>query len=110
MKIFQINAVYKRLSTGSNVYELNTAFRSQGHICLAAYSTGQIQNSEQEYLIGSLVGQKCHALLSRVIGLQGYFSSRSTRKLLRKIKEFEPDVVVLNNLHANYIHLPMLLR
>ena len=110
MKILQINAVYGHLSTGSNVYEMNSAFREQGHICLAAYSTGHIKDSRQEYLIGSLFGQKCHALMSRVAGLQGYFSSCSTRKLLRKIQEFEPDVVVLNNLHANYIQLPMLLR
>lgn len=110
MKILQINAVYGHLSTGSNVYEMNSAFREQGHICLAAYSAGHMKDSQQEYLIGSLFGQKCHALMSRVAGLQGYFSSCSTRKLLRKIQEFEPDVVVLNNLHANYIHLPMLLR
>ena len=110
MKIFQINAVYGHLSTGSNVFEMNEAFRSQGHTCVAAYSAGKLGNPQQEYLIGSLLGQKCHALLSRMSGLQGYFSSGATRKLLRKLNEFQPDVVVLNNLHANYIHLPMLLQ
>lgn len=110
MKIFQINAVYGHLSTGSNVFEMNEAFRSQGHTCMAAYSVGQVQNPQQEYLIGTLFGQKIHALLSRAFGLQGYFSSGATKKLLRKLDDFQPDVVVLNNLHANYIHLPMLLR
>lgn len=110
MRIFQINAVYKQLSTGSNVYEMNMAFRGQGHICTAAYSVGQVSDPEQEYLIGALWGQKLHALLSRLLGLQGYFSPIATRRLLRKMDEFRPDVVVLNNLHANYIHLPMLLK
>lgn len=110
MKILQINAVYKHLSTGSNVYELNQAFRQQGHTCIAAYSVGTVQNEAEEYLIGSLLGQKCHALLSRALGMQGYFSSYATRRLLRKMDDFGPDVVVLNNLHANYINLPMLLR
>ena len=110
MKIFQINAVYGHLSTGSNVFEMNEAFRSQGHTCMAAYSVGQVQNPQQEYLIGTLFGQKNHALLSRAFGLQGYFSSGATKKLLRKLDDFQPDVVVLNNLHANYIHLPMLLK
>lgn len=110
MKIFQINAVYGQLSTGSNVFEMNEDFRAKGHACMAAYSVGNIQNSAQEYLIGSLPGQKCHALFSRAFGLQGYFSSGATRKLLRKLEEFGPDVVVLNNLHANYINLPMLLK
>ena len=110
MKIFQINAVYRHLSTGSNVYEMNEAFRGQGHTCVAAFSTGQLQNPDEEYLIGSHLGQKCHALLSRAFGLQGYFSSGATRKLLKKLDAFQPDVVALNNLHANYINLPILLK
>ena len=110
MRIFQINAVYGHLSTGSNVFEMNEDFRTRGHTCLAAYSVGNIQDSAQEYLIGSHWGQKIHALFSRALGLQGYFSSGATKKLLRKLDDFQPDVVVLNNLHANYIHLPMLLK
>lgn len=110
MRIFQINAVYGHLSTGSNVFEMNQDFREKGHTCMAAYSVGNIQNSAQEYLIGFRFGQKVHALLSRAIGMQGYFSSGATRILLKKLKAFQPDVVVLNNLHANYINLPLLLK
>ncbi len=110
MKILQINAVYKRLSTGSNVYEMNEALRRQGHQAVAAFSVGAVEIPEEEYLIGALPGQKIHALLSRLTGLQGYFSSHSTKKLLQYMDGYRPDVVVLNNLHANYIHLPMLLK
>ena len=110
MKVLQINAVYKHLSTGSNVYEMNEALRRQGHQAVAAYSVGTAEIPEQEYLIGSLFGQKLHALFSRMTGLQGYFSSFSTGKLLRYMDRICPDVVVLNNLHANYIHLPKLLK
>ncbi len=110
MKLLQINAVYKQLSTGSNVYEMNEALRRDGHQCIAAYSVGKIQVPEEEYLIGTHAGRKLHALLSRITGLQGYFSSGATRKLLKYMAQEQPDVVVLNNLHANYIHLPMLLR
>lgn len=110
MRVLQINAVYKRLSTGINVYELNKALQKQGHRCTAVYSVGQVSDPEEEYLIGSLWGQKLHALLSRLTGLQGYYSSWATRKLLKYMKADRPDAVVLNNLHANYIHLPMLLK
>ncbi len=110
MKILQINAVYKHLSTGSNVFELNQALRADGHQAIAAYSVGTAEIPDEEYLIGSLIGQKLHALLSRITGLQGYFSSHATKKLLRYMDQYAPDVVVLNNLHANYIHLPMLLK
>lgn len=109
MKILQINAVYKCLSTGTNVYEINTLLNQVGHQCVAAFSDGKITDPEREYKIGRTGGQKLHALLSRVTGLQGYFSRHATKKLLRYMDAFQPDVVVLNNLHANYIHLPKLL-
>ncbi len=110
MRILQINAVYGKLSTGTNVLEINQVFCAQGHTCVAAYSVGSASNPEEEWLIGSSAGQKLHAVLSRVIGLQGYFSPIATKKLLRRMDEFRPDVVILNNLHANYIHMPMLLK
>lgn len=110
MRILQINAVYRNLSTGVNVYEMNRAFRARGHQCVAAFAVGAVNEPAEEYKIGTIFGQKMHALLSRITGLQGYFSRFSTKKLLRFMDQFQPDVVVLNNLHANYIHLPMLLK
>ncbi len=110
MKILQINAVYRNLSTGVNVYEMNRAFRAQGHHCIAAFAAGAVKDPAEEYKIGTTSGQKMHALLSRITGLQGYFSRFSTKKLLQFMDKFQPDVVVLNNLHANYIHLPMLMK
>lgn len=110
MKILQINAVHRQLSTGRSMAELNDFFREKGHDAIAAYSVGAIQNPGQDYLIGNASGQKLHALLSRFTGLQGYYSYFATKKFLRYMDSTAPDVVILNNLHANYIHLPMLLR
>lgn len=110
MKVLQINAVYRRLSTGTNVYEMNRAFSAQGHQCVAAFAVGKVNIPAEEYKIGTMPDQKLHAFASRLTGLQGYFSKHATKKLLRYMDEFRPDVVVLNNLHANYIHLPHLLK
>ena len=110
MKILQINAVHRTMSTGRNVYELNQYFTQQGHQTVAAYSVGTVEDPKTERLIGKKQGQKLHAFLSRFSGLQGYFSRHSTRDLLRFMDEYRPDAVILNNLHANYIHLPMLLH
>lgn len=110
MKILQINAVYRQLSTGRAAAELNNALRQMGHQAVAAFSTGSIEDPNSEYLIGDRKGQKLHALLSRITGLQGYYSYSATRELLRFMDSYKPDAVVLNNLHANYIHLPMLLK
>lgn len=110
MRILQINAVNQIGSTGRNVSETADFLQREGHTCAVAYSVGPTVHSEIEFHIGSAVDTKLHGLLSRVSGKQGYFSKRATRKLLSFTDKFAPDVVVLHNLHANYIHLPMLLR
>ena len=109
MKILQINVVNRILSTGRNVSEMNRYFENRGDICVTAYSKGPSENPSKEFVIGNSFDVKLHALLSRITGKQGYFSFFSTRKLIDFAEEFNPDIVVLNNLHGNYINLPMLL-
>lgn len=109
MKILQINAVNKISSTGRNVHELNTCFEQKGDLCVAAFSEGKLTDPAREYIIGSNFGRKLHALFSRISGKQGYFSTLATKDLLGMMKTLTPDVVILNNLHGNFINLPLLL-
>jgi len=110
MKLLQINAVYKTRSTGRSMWELDQYFTEKAHQVCAAFSVGAVEDPQTEYLIGDHLGQKSHAFLSRLTGLQGYFSRYSTKKLLRFMDAYQPDAVILRNLHANYIHLPKLLK
>lgn len=107
MKILIVNAVNDILSTGRFCSELKDYLIQNGHSCFVAYSTGR--QTENSFQISSTIECKIHALMSRLTGMQGYFSLFSTRKLINYIKEYEPDIVQLNNLHANYIHLSKLL-
>lgn len=110
MKILQINAIGDSESTGRTCREMNDIFWSMGYEATVAYSVGMVKDMQREYKIGTPIGQRLHALLSRITGLQGYFSRNATRKLLRFMGSYKPDAVILRNLHANYIHLPMLLK
>ena len=110
MKVLQINAVNSILSTGRNAVELSEFLIENGHDSLVAFSKGPSVYSKNEYIMGSKLDAKIHGLLSRITGKQGYFSKGATQKLLQRIDEFVPDVVVLNNLHGNFINLPMLLK
>ena len=110
MKVLQINAVYHIHSTGRLVYELHHYYIKEGIDSLVAYSSSDGIGDTGLYQIGTVYDKKLHAALSRIIGLQGYFSVFSTKRLLRFIEKSKPDVVHLHNLHSNYIHLPMLLK
>ncbi|MEG1300029.1 MAG: glycosyltransferase [Erysipelotrichaceae bacterium] len=45
-----------------------------------------------------------HALMTRITGLQGFFSNSATHKLIKLIQEFNTDVVILLNLHGYYLN------
>lgn len=110
MKVLQINAVNAIASTGRNATELSEYLFLNKQECIVAYSKGPSVNSKFEYKIGSNLDTKLHGLLSRISGKQGYFSKTATKKLLDYMNVYCPDVVVLNNLHGNFINLPMLLK
>lgn len=108
MRVAHINATCATGSTGSIVRQLRDYAIAEGHQVRVFYGA-DVQTYEGATRIGSRLGQNLHALKSRLIGMQGYASHFATRDLLQRLDAFEPDVVHLHNLHANYINLPMLL-
>ena len=108
MKVLQINAVYEKFSTGRTTKELHEALLKKGiESYVACPDIGAL--NQNAYQIGNNLDWKLHALLSRITGKQGYFSSIATRRLLNYISELNPDIIHLRNLHSNYINLPVLL-
>lgn len=105
--VLQINAIAEGSSTGRTTRELGEFLKKHGYKSLVAASANSHNNDT--YLIGNKRDHKLHALLSRLTGLQGYFSSLATYKLLEYIKTTKPDIVHLRNLHANYLNIPLLL-
>lgn len=105
----QINAVVKNKSTGRIVSELSEELQKKSNECFVAYGQDKTEN-DNSYFIGSTFDHKIHALFSRVFGLPGYFSARSTKKLLKYIDTISPDIVHLHNLHSNYVNIKMLLE
>jgi len=106
MKVLQINAISRIRSTGRLCAEIADYLNSIGEEGYLAYSDGKPY--EKGYKIGTPLEMKLHSLFSRLFGLQGYFSKRGTKKLLKYMDEIKPDVVHLENLHANYINLGLL--
>lgn len=109
MKVLQINTIYKNKSTGRTCWELSKALSESGHQCLTAYGHIQV-DEESSYCINSDLEYKVHNVLSRLTGLEGYFSYFPTKRLIKKIKEFNPDIIHLRNLHGHYLNLPLFFR
>lgn len=109
MKIVIINAVYKIRSTGRTYLELHDYLCSLGHECKIIYGVKKSNYLDTIYM-GNYFDHKLHALLSRITGKVGGYSLFSTKKLLKFLDKYKPDIVHLGNLHSNFINIEILLK
>ncbi len=109
MKVIQINAVYGFSSTGRTTLELHK-YMLNLQIESYVFCAKALKQENGVRLIGGKMDHLLHSLGSHLFGLQGYFSRMATATLLRQLKTIEPDIVILRNLHNNYINVPLLLR
>ena len=109
MKIFYVNATSGAGSTGNICQELAKAYTLGGNECKIFYGNGKSVD-ENSIKIASKFSVKIHALLSRISGLQGYYSNCATNKLIKTIKKQKPDIVHIHNVHGNYLNINKLFK
>lgn len=108
MRIAQINS-YSNGSTGHIARTIHTALLEQGHESLFAFGAGPDIGPEG-YRIETRMGGFLHTLTTLFTGLHGYSSGAATRRLVRRLKAFQPDLIHLHNLHGGYLNLKKLFR
>ena len=108
MKILQINSVCGVGSTGRIATDLYKVLEEQGHECLIAYGRGTAPEGINSYKIGTNLDNYLHVARTRILDQHGYGSKKPTIELIKKIKEYDPDVIHLHNLHGYYLNLEVL--
>jgi len=106
MRIAHINGVYEHASTGKMILDIIKECNKKGYESKVFYSEGRSERPEAFRYIADWE-RNIHALLSRVSGLQGYWSFMPTYRLLKKLEEFSPDVIHIHVIHGNSINLPI---
>ena len=110
MKVLQINTVCGILSTGRICADLAEVLESQGYECKIAYGRMSVPEKYQKYAIkiGNRFTIKLDAALTRLFDNAGFNSYFSTKKFIKKIRDYNPDVIHLHNLHGYYINIKVL--
>lgn len=108
MKVLFINTVYGKGSTGRIIADLGRMLEENGHEYKVAYGRGDNSNDPHCYRIGNNLGVYIHAGLSRITDRSGFYSTVSTKKLIKFIKEYNPDIIHLHNLHGYYLNVEVL--
>lgn len=110
MKVLQINSVCGLGSTGKICQDLYWELKKSGHECKIAYGRnkgGDIPD-EDTIKIGGKIDCYIHAILARLFDSAGFHSKYATKKFIEKIKEYDPDVIHLHNIHGYYINIEIL--
>lgn len=110
MKILMINSVCGIRSTGRICTDLADVLKKQGHECLIAYGREGVPEKYESisYRIGSDLDVKRHALKARCFDAAGFGSKNATQRLIEKIREYDPDVIHLHNIHGYYLNIEVL--
>lgn len=110
MKVLLIDVNCKYSSTGKIVYDLFRKLKAEGHEAAVCYGRGEVIREEGIYKFGLDWETRIHAGLARITGLNGYFSPISTKRLIRFIEKFQPDVIHIHELHAYFVNLKPLIN
>lgn len=110
MKVLLIDVVCKTGSTGKIVYDLYNELNARGDEAAICYGRGLKINEKNIYKFGINFETNLHAFLTRITGYTGCFSYFSTRRLIKFIKKFKPDVVHLHEIHAYFLNYVKLLK
>ena len=105
-----INIVCGIRSTGRICTDLACELEIQGHEVKIAYGRYEVPEKFQKFAvkIGSDFDVKFHALKARFFDACGFGSQNATKKFIAWVKNFNPDVIHLHNIHGYYINIEIL--
>lgn len=108
MRILQINTTANWGSTGRIANDIGDALILQGHESSIAYGRYASPCQSQLIRIGSLSDVLIHGIYTRLTDRHGWRSKHATRKFIKTIEQYKPDLIHLHNIHGYYLHLPTL--
>lgn len=106
MKYLFINSVAGFGSTGRIAAEKCRELMAQGHECRLAFGRDRANCDDIPTIqIGTPMDYRLHGVMCRCLDSHGFGSKGATRRFLEQVREFDPDIIWLHNLHGYYIHI-----
>lgn len=108
-KLVQINTVFYA-STGRIMADIQKYAELQGYDTISFVGRDPASKNIKGKVFGNPISFWSHVILTTVFDAQGYGSYFATKKLIRWLREENPDIIHLHNLHGYYLHIPTLCR
>lgn len=107
-KILQINVVANWGSTGRIAEEIGIDAMNNNWDSYIAYGQGHPMSKSQLIRVGNKINLFTHLLNTRLFDKHGLCSTNPTEELVSKIKEIQPDLIHLHNIHGYYLNYEVL--
>lgn len=108
-KLLIINITCNQGSTGKISEQVGLMMKQRGWDVYLAHGARRVNPSELKTIpFSSVKGEYLHALKSLLFDADGLGSTKATKRLVEKIKEIGPDVILIHNLHGYYLNFPIL--
>ena len=109
MRYLFINSVAGFGSTGRIAAGKCRELMKQGHQCVLAYGRNKANCDDVPTVaIGSPLNNKLHGVKTRLLDGHGFGSRGATMRFLKWVRQYDPDVIWLHNIHGYYIHIGLL--
>lgn len=113
-RLLQINPVVREnTSTGKIMRELGDLAQAAGWESYIAYSKardGIPPHSSQLVPVGNKLDLGLHWLATRLFDAHGLVSRHATKQLIHRIREIDPDIIHIHNVHGYFLNYPVLCR
>ena len=109
-KLLQLNCTANWGSTGKIAEGIGLAAMKHGWESVIAY--GRAMNTSQSHLVrvGSKTDVYLHYAGHRFFDREGLGSKRATKRLLKCIDNYKPDIIHLHNIHDHWLNYPLFFR
>lgn len=110
MKIAMVNVVCGVKSTGRICTDLADELINNGDVVRIIYGRDIVPEQYKDIAIrvGNNLDVYFHTLKSRLFDSCGFESRKFTKRLIDWLKNYDPDIIHLHNLHGYYINLEIL--
>lgn len=106
-KLIQINTVCNA-STGRIMGDIQRKANQAGYNTISFVGRRKVFPDIRCEKFGNIISFWIHVGITTVLDRQGFGSYFVTRKLIKRLREEQPNVIHLHNLHGYYLHLPLL--
>lgn len=106
-KLIQINTVCNT-STGKIMADIQRQANAEGYDTISFVGRRKVRKDLRCEKFGNALSFWIHVGITTVFDRQGYGSWIETKKLVKRLREEQPDIIHLHNLHGYYLNLPVL--